>query len=206
MREAPMREEVPLTPRQRSLFEYLRRREARGERPPTLDELCAALGLRSRGSLHKHVRALVDAGLVEPLAGRHRGVRLRHERRAHLPLAGRIAAGQPFEPFENADEIEVPERLRGRGPCYVLQVKGDSMIDAGILDGDWVIVERREHARDHEVVVALVDGSETTLKRIVQRPGEVILYPANGRYEPLRYAPDRVRIQGVLVGQMRSYR
>ncbi len=99
----------------------------------------------------------------------------------------------------------MPSHLRGPGSCYVLQVKGDSMIDEGILDGDWVVVERRDHARNGEIVVALIDDEEATLKRIEQTPAECILHPANPALAPMRYPPERVRIQGVVVGQMRAY-
>lgn len=197
-----------LTRRQQAILEHLRRSRADQAHPPTLDELCQALGLRSRGSMHKHVQALVDAGYVEPLSGKQRGVRLREEPEGDaqmLPLLGRIAAGRPIEALENPEPVEVPARLRGQGSCYVLEVSGDSMIDAGILDGDWVVVEQRDHARDGEIVVALVDDEEATLKRIEQTPGACILHPANPTLSPMRYPPDRVRIQGVLVGQMRAY-
>jgi repressor LexA len=197
-----------LTRRQRTILEHLQSHRDRQAHPPTLDELCRALGLRSRGSLHKHVQALVAAGYVEPMSGKQRGVRLREEagdRVATLPLLGRIAAGRPIEALENPQELEVPDRLRGRGRCYVLQVEGDSMVDAGILDGDWVVIEQRDHARDGEIVVALIDGEEATLKRIEQTPQACILHPANAALAPLAYSPDRVRIQGVVVGQMRAY-
>jgi repressor LexA len=200
---------LELTRRQRELYEWLRDHATAFEHPPTLDEVCAALGLRSRGSLHKHVQALVEAGLVEPLDGRRRGLRLTPRGGAEgnmLPLLGRIAAGLPIEAIENPESIEVPEHLRGRGTCFVLEVRGDSMIEDGILDGDWVVVERRDAARDGEIVVALVDGEQATLKRIEQRADRCVLHPANGTMEPMSYAPDRVRIQGVVVGQMRAYR
>jgi repressor LexA len=197
-----------LTRRQRSILEYLRAtRDARAH-PPTLDELCRALGLSSRGSMHKHIQALVAAGYVEPLSGKQRGVRLRARDEAHaatLPLLGRIAAGHPIEALENPEDLEVPSQLRGRGRCYVLQVDGDSMIDEGILDGDWVVVEQRDQASNGEIVVALIDGEEATLKRIEQTPDACILHPANSDLAPLRFAPGRVRIQGVVVGQMRAY-
>jgi repressor LexA len=159
--------------------------------------------------LHKHVRALVEAGLVEPLEGRQRGIRLVEqlgEDEDRLPLAGRIAAGRPIEAVEFPDSLGVPTELRTRRPCYVLEVRGDSMIDDGILNGDWVVVEQREHARNGEIVVALVDDGEATLKRIEQRPDRVILHPANGRLRPMIYPPERVQIQGVVVGLMRRYR
>jgi len=202
----------PLTRRQRALYDYLREHAERFAQPPSLDELCRALGLRSRGSLHKHVQALVAAGLVEPLNGRQRGVRLTEagsagaSGAAGLPLLGTIAAGRPIAALPDPRTVDVPAALRTEQPCYVLEVRGDSMIEDGILDGDWVVIEQRDHARDGEVVVALIDGEEATLKRIEQRPGRVLLHPANGAMRPLEYAAERVRIQGVLVGQMRRYR
>lgn len=197
-----------LTRRQQAILEYLRESREHQLHPPTLDELCRALGLRSRGSMHKHVQALVKAGFVEARSGKQRGVRLRKpdtDDETTLPLLGRIAAGRPIEAVEDPQELEVPRLLRGQGRCYVLQVRGDSMIDAGILDGDWVVVEERDHARDGELVVALIDGEEATLKRIEQTPCACILHPANADLAPLRYVPERVRIQGVVTGQMRSY-
>ncbi len=197
-----------LTRRQRTILEHLRESRERQAHPPTLGELCRELGLRSRGSLHKHVQALVKAGHVEPLSGKQRGVRLREPDQddlLSLPLLGRIAAGCPIEALENPQDLEVPGQLRGKGRCYVLQVRGDSMIDEGILDGDWVVIEQRDHARDGEIVVALIDGEEATLKRIEQTPSACILHPSNPNLAPLRYAPERVRIQGVVTGQMRVY-
>ncbi len=197
-----------LTRRQRTILEHLRESRERQAHPPTLGELCRELGLRSRGSLHKHVQALVKAGHVEPLSGKQRGVRLREPDQddlLSLPLLGRIAAGCPIEALETPQDLEVPGQLRGKGRCYVLQVRGDSMIDEGILDGDWVVVEQRDHARDGEIVVALIDGEEATLKRIEQTPSACILHPSNPNLAPLRYAPERVRIQGVVTGQMRVY-
>ncbi len=197
-----------LTRRQQAILEHLRESHERQAHPPTLDELCRELGLRSRGSLHKHIQALVKAGHVEPLSGKQRGVRLREPGQddlLSLPLLGRIAAGRPIEALENPQDLEVPRQLRGKGRCYVLQVRGDSMIDEGILDGDWVVVEQRDHARDGEIVVALIDGEEATLKRIEQTPSACILHPANPDLAPLSYAPERVRIQGVVTGQMRAY-
>jgi repressor LexA len=198
---------IKLTRRQQEILDYLR--EQAFDPPPTLDELCRALGLSSRGSLHKHISALVEAGLVEPMDGKHRGVVLREAAPAasedQLPFLGYIAAGRPIEAIPQPETLEVPAALRTGRPCYVLEVRGDSMIEDGILDGDWVVIEQRVQARNGEVVVALVDGGEATLKRIEQKPGQVILHPANGHMAPLRYAPEQVQVQGVLVGQMRRY-
>jgi repressor LexA len=199
-----------LTRKQQQVYEFLQHLADRGAPAPTLDELCEGLRLRSRGSLHKHIRGLVEAGLVEDNAGRQRGVRLTARSTAWpdstLPMLGRIAAGQPVEAVEAPDVIEVPASLRSDKPCFALRVRGDSMIEDGILDGDVVIVEQRDCARNGEIVVALVDGEDATLKRIIQRPNEIELWPANSQMEVMRYPPERVAIQGAVVGQMRSYR
>ena len=201
-----------LTRRQQEIYDYLREHLDDFPHPPTLDELCDALGLSSRGSLHKQIQALVEAGLVEPMNNLRRGIRLAGEDLAEpppgtdgLPLYGYIAAGRPIEAISNPETITVPPQLRTDRPCYVLEVRGDSMIEEGILDGDWVVIEHREQARNGEIVVALVDESEATLKRIEQRAGEVVLHPANSALQPMRYRPEQVRVQGVLVGQMRRY-
>ncbi len=200
-----------LTRRQAEIYDYLVAELDNFPHPPSLDELCQALGLKSRGSLHKQLHALIDAGLVEPMNNLRRGIRLMDpatdaiQNEDELPLYGAIAAGQPIEAIANPETIGVPPALRSSNPCYVLTVKGDSMIDEGILDGDWVIIEQTDHARNGEIVVALVDGEEATLKRIEQQPGRVILHPANSEMEPMNFLPEQVQIQGKLVGQMRSY-
>lgn len=199
---------MPLSRRQQNVLDALCRREAAGEPPPSLDELCVVLGLASRGSLHKHVTALVAAGWVEPMAGRQRGVTLTRERRRELhrlPLLGTVAAGTPLDTFADDETIEVPPQLRTSDPCFAVRVEGDSMIDEGILDGDTVIVERRESARAGDLVIALVDQSEVTLKRYRPVGSRVRLEPANPRMAPWEFAAERVRIQGVVVGQMRRY-
>ncbi len=200
-----------LTRKQQEIFDFLLSNQDKFAHPPTLDELCLAMGLKSRGSLHKHIQGLIAAGLVEAPNGKQRGVRLtplalsEQPVEEGLPLVGAIAAGTPIEAIENITYITVPEQLKTENPCYVLQVKGDSMIDAGIFDGDWVVIEQRSHARNGEIVVALVDKNDATLKYIEQYPHETILIPANSSMEPMRYHPTQVEIQGVLVGQMRSY-
>ena len=197
-----------LTRRQQEILDFLRDHADQFEHPPTLDELCVMLGLRSRGSLHKHVQAIVAAGFLERMAGQHRGIRLVLDESADegIPFLGTIAAGQPIEAVSQPEFIQVPPRLRTDKPCYVLKVRGDSMCEAGILDGDYVVIERRETARNGEIVVALIRGKEVTLKRILQEPGRTILYPENSAMEAIELHPDEVQIQGVLVAQMRSYR
>lgn len=204
-----MRDTVTLTRRQRSIHDYLLARHESGDPPPTLDTLCDELGLRSRGSMHAQVKALVDAGLVEPMGGKQRGVRVcavGQEEPTQLALLGSIAAGRPIEAVEIPEQMDVPAHLRTDKSCYVLRVKGDSMIEDGILDGDCVVIESRGYARNGEIVVALIDGMDATLKRIYQRPNEVVLAPANAGMKAISMPPERVTIQGVVVGQMRSYR
>lgn len=200
-----------LTRRQQEIYDYLRAHLDDFAHPPTLDELCVALGLSSRGSLHKQIQALIEAGLVEPMNNLRRGIRLVDDGPQPLdgdealPLYGYIAAGRPIEAISNPETIQVPAQLRSPGPCYVLEVRGDSMIEEGILDGDWVVIEHRDQARSGEIVVALIDGEEATLKRLETAGREVVLHPANAALEPMRFTAGRVRIQGVLVGQMRRY-
>lgn len=204
---------IALTRRQQSIYDFLlEHQDAFQRNAPTLDQLCQALGVKSRGSMHRHIQALTDAGLLEPMDRKQRGVRLTAQSTTHesleelgIPWLGYIAAGKPIEAISNQGSMLVPPELRTSKPCFVLQVQGDSMIEDGILDGDWVIIEKREYARNGEIVVALIEGSEATLKRIEQKESFTILHPANSSMAPMRFLPGQVQIQGVLVGQMRSY-
>jgi len=205
-----------LTRKQQAILDFLLDNQAQFPRPPSLSELCQVLGLKSRGSLHLMLSGLIDAGFIEAMGHKHRGVRLtekalalrksRHPLPNALPLVGSIAAGKPIEAVEHTEWVNVPDQIRTEQSCYVLKVKGDSMIKAGILDGDWVVIEQRSHARNGEIVVALIDNQEATLKFIEQTADEVLLIPANSSMEAMRFQPSQVSIQGVLVGQMRSYR
>ncbi len=203
-----------LTRKQQELYNFLLTQQDNFIHPPTLDEICLAMNLKSRGSLHKHIQGLVSAGLIEPLNRKQRGIRLTKQAiqmgkekddADGLPYVGAIAAGKPIEAITDIKYMKVPEQLKTDKPCYILQVKGDSMIDEGIFDGDWVVIEQRSVARNGEIVVALVEKSEATLKRIEQYPHETVLIPANKNMQPMHYKPNQVEIQGVLVGQMRSY-
>jgi repressor LexA len=200
-----------LTDRSRQVYSFLQAYVARHGYAPKLREIAAHLGITSRGVVHRHLRALEQEGLIRIEPDRARGVRLRSARGRLarplvLPLAGRIAAGRPIEAIPGEEEIDLSEFFVN-GNRFVLRVQGDSMIEDGILDGDMVIVEKRETAEDGEIVVALIDGMEATLKRLQKnRDGSVTLRPANGRLAPMRYPAARVRIQGVVVGQFRSYK
>ncbi len=201
-----------LTRRQQQIYQFLSDNIGQFEHPPTMDELCKALGLSSRGSLHKHISALVEAGLVEPFDGQKRvGIRLVEtpsipSTENFIPFVGKIAAGQPIEAVEDVQPMLVPEQLKTSKPCYVLQVKGESMIEAGIYDGDWVVIEQRNTANNGEIVVALIDHDEATLKYFQQSGDQILLIPANSSMQAMSYSAEQVEIQGVLVGQMRSYK
>jgi repressor LexA len=122
-----------------------------------------------------------------------------------LPLHGRIAAGAPIEALEGQSTLSVPAALLGPGEHYALEVSGDSMVEAGILDGDYALIRRTETARDGEIVVALVEDSEATLKYFRREGSMIRLDPANRAYDPQRYPPDQVRVQGRLAGLLRRY-
>ena len=159
--------------------------------------------------MHKQIAALIEAGLIEPMARKHRGVRLLslpQDGARRVPLLGVIAAGRPIEALAQSEALSLPEAIVTAAGCYALAVRGDSMRDIGILDGDTVVVEPRHSARNGEVVVALIDGMHATLKRIEQLPGEVRLHAENPSHPVQRYRPDQVAIQGIVVAQFRRYR
>ena len=174
---------------------------------PTLEEIGQALGVQSKGAVHRLVNALVDEGYLIRERSSWRGLRLAGEEASPtLPLVGRIAAGQPIEAIPGEDTLNLADFLLGPDR-YALRVQGDSMVGAGILDGDTVVVKQADTARDGEIVVALIDGEEATLKRLKRLGnGNIELVAENPAIEPMVYPASRVRIQGVVVGQMRSYR
>lgn len=206
---------LTLTRKQQEIFDFLIQNQDSFRHPPTLEELCIGLGVKSRGSLHAHIKALIDAQLIVSPERKQRGIRLTEyakqligvsqEDEGSLPFVGTIAAGRPIEAVETIAYMAIPNQLRTQKPCYVLKINGDSMIEAGIYDGDWVVIEQRSYARNGEIVVALINKTEATLKYIEQYPHETLLIPANVKLEAMRYKPEQVEIQGVLVGQMRSY-
>ncbi len=201
-----------LTDRQAQVYDFIRAYVGRHGSAPKLREIASHLGISSRGSVHRYVQAIADAGLISVQPERARGIRLREPASSGrspggaLPLLGRIAAGQPIEAIAGEDEIDLSEFFMGPNR-FVLRVQGDSMIESGILPDDMVIVESRDSARDGEIVVALIDATEATLKRLQRNgDGSITLHPANAALAPMRYSAARVRIQGVVVGQFRSYR
>jgi len=198
-----------LTKRQQEILQYIQQNAKKNKPALSLVEICHAFGLKSRGSMHKQVSALIDAGYILPMNHKRRGLQLieNHQmlEEEGLPLVGTIAAGKPIEAIEVPDRIPVPAFLRSEKPCYVLKVQGNSMIEAGIFDDDWVIIEQRSQAQNGEIVVALTDKENVTLKRIEQTAEKIILHPENAHMKPLIFKPSEVEIQGVLIGQMRRY-
>jgi repressor LexA len=200
----------PLTKRQREILDYLQEFIQQHGYAPSLEEVGRRFGLSSLATVHKHLTNLQDKGFIRRSWNRSRSVELLParvgQRAIDVPLLGYVAAGVPIEAIASNETIAVPEDLVGRRETYVLRVKGDSMIDEQIRDGDYVIVERRENARDGEMVVALVDGERATLKKLYRESdGRVRLQPANPEMKPMFFEADRVRVQGVVVGLLRRY-
>ena len=198
-----------LTDKQSAALDFIQRYISVHAVAPKLQEIADGIGITSRGVAHRYVQALVDTGFIAVDNGQHRGIRLLkanpHRSRSTIPLLGKIAAGRPIEAIAGDDEIDLTDFF-GKGN-FAIRVQGDSMIDAGILDGDMVVIEFKETAENGDIVVALIDEAETTLKRFKRSDkGKYIkLIPANSEMEPMVYEADRVRIQGILVGQLRRY-
>lgn len=200
---------------------------------PSFEEMKDALDLKSKSGVHRLISALEEREFIRRLPNRARALEVLRmpERKAEgparkkapaspapsssvpaaandvleIPLHGRIAAGTPIEALEGATMLPVPAALLGAGEHYALEVAGDSMVEAGILDGDYALIRRTESARDGEIVVALIDDAEATLKYFRKEGAMVRLDPANRSYDPQRYRPDQVRVQGRLAGLLRRY-
>jgi repressor LexA len=175
---------------------------------PTLVEIGKAVEINSKGTIHRYVQNLRNKGMLAAPERGWRGIRLADDALSNsttLPLVGRIAAGQPIEAVQNQEEINLSEMFVGKDR-YALQIKGDSMIDIGILDGDIVVIEPRSTAEFGDIIVALIDNEDATLKRFKKlKNGRIELSPENQDLQPMIYDAVRVKIQGILVGQLRSY-
>lgn len=175
---------------------------------PTLVEIGKAVEINSKGTIHRYVQNLRNKGMLAAPERGWRGIRLADDALINsttLPLVGRIAAGQPIEAVQNQEEINLSEMFVGKDR-YALQIKGDSMIDIGILDGDIVVIEPRSTAEFGDIIVALIDNEDATLKRFKKlKNGRIELSPENQDLQPMIYDAARVKIQGILVGQLRSY-
>ena len=202
-----------LTERQRDILQFIRDFQRERGVAPTHREICDHFGFSSYGTVYKHLSLLEKKGLIRRDWNQKRGVELVESAPPapaappgvrELPLFGYIAAGRPLDIEVQDETITVPERLTSRGENYVLKVRGDSMIDDGIFDGDYVIIARRERAENGEMVVASVHG-EVTLKRLYQEGENVRLQPANSMMSPIRAQARDVAVQGVVVGLMRRF-
>jgi len=221
-----------LTRKQHELLIYIHDRLADDGISPSFEEMKDALGLKSKSGVHRLISALEERDFIRRLPNRARALEVlkipeRGEVKGvkpavvaeptirslpqpandviELPLHGRIAAGLPIEALEGQSSLAVPAALLGSGEHYALEVSGDSMVEAGILDGDYALMKRTDVARDGEIVVALIDDVEATLKYFRKEGGMIRLDPANRAYEPQRYMPRQVRVQGKLAGLLRRY-
>lgn len=221
-----------LTRKQHELICFINDRLNDSGVSPSFEEMKEALDLKSKSGVHRLISALEERQFIRRLPNRARALEvLRMPERPEvkkkvsspsapgnvrtmpqpandvieIPLHGRIAAGVPIEAFEDSAMLAVPAALLGGGEHYALEVSGDSMVDAGILDGDYALIKRQEVARDGEIVVALIEDSEATLKYFRREGAMVRLDPANRSYDPQRYHPAQVRVQGKLAGLLRRY-
>ena len=199
----------PLTKRQREILDHLQEFIQQKGYAPSLEEIGARFNLSSLATVHKHLTNLQEKGFIRRSWNRSRSVELLAARTGHraveLPLLGYVAAGAPIEAVASNETIAVPDDFIGRKDTYVLRVKGDSMIDEQIRDGDFVIVEDRKTAENGEMVIALISGSDVTLKKFYRENGRVRLQPANATMQPILVDPALVQVQGVVVGVMRKY-
>ena len=216
-----------LTRKQHELLIYINKQLSENGVSPSFEEMKEALDLKSKSGVHRLISALEERGFIRRLPNRARalevlrmpdtkGAAVAETRGAYtppraandildIPLHGRIAAGTPIEALQGTDTLPVPAALLGPGEHYALEVAGDSMVEEGILDGDYALIRRQDTARDGEIVVALVNNEEATLKTF-RREGQMIrLDPANRHYDPQRYRPEQVQIQGRLAGLLRRY-
>ena len=200
---------LPLTKRQREILDYLNDFIQQHGYAPSLEEIGRRFGLSSLATVHKHLTNLQEKGFIKRSWNRSRSVELiparMGTRSVEVPLLGYVAAGAPIEAIAGAETINIPEDLVGKRDTYVLRVKGDSMIDEQIRDGDLVIVEDRKTAENGEMVIALVSGADVTLKKFYREQGRIRLQPANPAMQPIMVEADQVQIQGVVVGVMRKY-
>lgn len=202
-----------LTERQQQVLEYIKTTvEARGY-PPSVREIGEAVGLSSPSSVHAQLNSLVSAGLIRKDPSKPRAImitdlptgRTGDRRTRDVPLLGRIAAGTPILAAEQVDDvIPLPIDLVGEGPVFLLEVKGDSMIGAGINEGDLVVIRKQDDASDGDIVACLVEGEEATVKRLERRGGKVILHSENPAYEPMVFS-EGIELIGKVISVLRRY-
>lgn len=210
-----------LTRKQSELLEYLTTHLSMNDVPPSFDEMRDALGLASKSGIHRLVSGLEERGYIRRLPNRARAIEILRpagEPSAManavaaasdiiaLPFLGRIAAGTPIEALSDPTrQLEVPASMIGNGEHFALEIVGDSMIEAGILEGDTVVIERANTASHGEIIVALINKQEATLKTLLKEPGRIGLEAANPQYETRYFSTDAVEVQGKLAGLIRNY-
>ncbi|HPE59046.1 MAG: transcriptional repressor LexA [Thiothrix sp.] len=197
-----------LTRRQQQVWEAIQHWYQRYGYAPTLDEIGQATGINTRSTVHQHIQTLIREGVLMTAQGKRAyqmpGRAIAQHPQMSLPLFGQIAAGRPIEAIEDQNDINPNELFIGQGR-YALKVRGESMIDIGVMDGDYVVIQECETARNGEVVVALVENHEVTLKRFyLHADGQVELRPENSTLMPMFYPAPKVRIQGRMVGLFRT--
>jgi repressor LexA len=203
-----------LTERQRQVLDYIRSTVEERGYPPSVREIGDAVGLSSPSSVHAQLNSLVAAGMIKKDPSKPRALMIVEETPARasedrrirdVPVLGRIAAGTPILAAEHIDEVmPLPTELVGEGPVFLLEVKGDSMIDAGIHEGDLVAIHKQDDARDGEIVACLIDGEEATVKRLQRKDGRLYLHSENPAYEPMVFS-DGVDLIGRVVSVLRRY-
>ena len=195
-----------LTAKQHELLRFIHERLEETGISPSFEEMKEALDLKSKSGVHRLISALEERGFIRRLPNR---VPSQMPEAANdvidIPLHGRIAAGAPIEALEDHQSLPVPAALLGPGEHFALEVSGDSMIEAGIFDGDYALIRRSDTARDGDIVVALVENEEATLKYLWREGGRIRLDPANASYEPQLYESRAVQVQGKLAGLLRRY-
>lgn len=202
---------MALTRRQRQILDYLQNYIRTNGFAPSFEEIAERFAFSSLATVHEHLTNLERKGYITRSHNESRSIELvrqpGHSGASDLPLLGQVAAGEPIEAVTTAETISVPDDLiPRRGSSYVLKVRGDSMIDENIQDGDFIVVHSRDTARDGETIIALIEGESATVKRIYREPGGWIrLQPANENVKPIRAHEDNILIQGVVVGVMRKY-
>jgi len=198
-----------LTTQEHNTLKFIRNYLTQYGNAPRFKEIGLAIGVTSQGTVHRYVQSLEDKGYIERSKGNSRGmnlVELPLVSAPTIPLVGKIAAGLPIEAIEDQQELNLSEMFMGP-ELFALRVSGDSMMDAGILDNDYVIIKKQPVANDGDIVVAMIDKVEATLKRFRRKSQtEVALIPENAEMETMIYPAERVNIHGILVGQMRNYR
>lgn len=202
---------MPLTKRQSQILAYLQNYIAEHSYAPSFEEIAERFGFQSLATVHEHLTNLERKGYIHRVHNESRAIEVMPPRgqagATEIPLLGRVAAGLPIESLMHEESLAVPDAiLPRRGPNYALKVQGSSMIDEHIVDGDFVVVHGKNSAEDGEMVIALVNGSEATVKKFYREPGGWIrLQPANEAMSPMRFQERDVLIQGVVVGVIRKY-